>query len=93
MVPGLAAATKTPFHRYSVVPKNETTVSNSTGPTLGEGVEVLSGVAALAATTKRYFKEVTSPGMLQASVNPSMAGVTFSEFAATNKFGALLTQK
>ena len=110
MVPGLAAATKTPFHRFSAVPKSEAVREaaaaalsglgggggNNTGglsSSLAENAELLAGVAAVAATTKRYFREISSPGMLQASENPSLAGSTFSEFAAANKFGAPMTMR
>ena len=94
MVASLAAATKTPFHRFAVVPKNETAPggSNNTA-TFAENVELVAGVPALAATTKRFWREITAPGMLQASENPAMAGVTFSEFAQANKFGKELTRR
>ena len=107
LVTSLAAATKTPFRRYGVIPKSETgflnssssssgssSSGNSSSPTLSDlaSAELLSGIAALARTTKRYFRAISSPGMLQAGSEPSLAGATFSEFAARNKFGATLTQ-
>ena len=91
MVSSLAAATKTPFHRFYSMPKSEVGASNSSSPNVTENVEVLAGVAALAATTKRYLREVKAPGMLQASQTASLAGVSFSEFAVSNRFGAPMT--
>ena len=101
LVPSLAAATKTPFRRFTEIPKSEarslnsssSSSTNTTTPTFAENVELFSGFAALAATSKRYFKQITAPGMLQASTSASMAGVSFSEFAAQNKFGTPLTQR
>lgn len=105
MVPALAAATKTPFYRYNTVPKGQQqqqaasdssgSGSNSTGlAALAETLGLYaSGVANLAAASKRYFREISAPGMLQASQSASLAGATFSEFAASNKFGAPLTAR
>ena len=98
MVTSLAAATKTPFYRFTAIPKSEvaaTASSNngSSSPTVAESVELFAGVAALAATTTRYLSEIKAPGMLQASQRAPLAGVSFSEFAATNKFGKPMTQK
>ena len=105
MVPALAAATKTPFYRYSAVPKGQQATgaaassssssngSSTAGLSALGSVELVAGVGALAATSKRYLREIAAPGMLQASESASLAGATFSDFAAANKFGEPLTRR
>ena len=67
--------------------------SSTAGLSALGSVELVAGVGALAATSKRYLREIAAPGMLQASESASLAGATFSDFAAANKFGEPLTRR
>ena len=92
MVAALAKATGTPFRRFGSFGPADNTTDGTTAEAFSTGAELVAGLAALAATSKRYYREITAPGMQAAASDPSMSQATFAEFAAANKFGAPLTK-